>query len=262
MTSHITSEEAERLKPPNYNSYKYSHLLYHDELHRNYGVYCLNQQALMALSDTVVISQSHIIGREDAEIYKWFELGGNNSGTPYPSKRSDESLKRLIFSNYENLKIASAFELHLKSRLLSDNYIIHEISEGTDYKVLAKKQRKEPVKKSELIEIQSYHFDGTKNYLPGLKDSSINFSWITDKPAYRAVLGLTDQQLNIIKDFRILRNQIHFPGDPVESPHIQTYPRPIIEFLLQFGNSEIVDWQNKLITKYGMQNFAPLKSFN
>ena len=102
-----------------------------------------------------------------------------------------------------------------------------------------------------------YHFDGKQNYLPGLREASLKFSWLTDKPAYKATLGLNDQQLDIIRDYRLLRNQVHFPGDILQAPSIQEFPRPIIEFLTEFINSEIVAWSNSLITQYDM-NYKPL----
>jgi hypothetical protein len=83
---------------------------------------------------------------------------------------------------------------------------------------------------------------------------------LTDKPAYRAALGLTNQQIDIIKDYRLLRNQVHFPGDFLEAPNIQSFPRPIIEFLTEFINTEIVAWSNSLSTKHNI-NGKPFSVF-
>ena len=42
------------------------------------------------------------------------------------------------YVNYENLKIASGFELHLKARLLGGDYVLHEIDPKVDcYKALS-----------------------------------------------------------------------------------------------------------------------------
>ena len=121
---------------------------------------------------------------------------------------------------------------------------------------LAAEQRDRPVERGELVGVLPYHFDGKQNYLPGLKESSLKFSWLTDKPHYRTALALPQEQIDIIRDYRLLRNQVHFPGDCLETPNIQAFPRPIIEFLTDLINSEIVAWSNSLIVQYKM-NYKP-----
>ena len=75
------------------------------------------------------------------------------------------------------------------------------------------------------------------------------------------MLGLTAQQLDIIRDYRLLRNQVYCSGDILEAPNIQAFPQPIIEFLTAFINSELVVWSNEFISKYKM-NDKPLAPFN
>jgi hypothetical protein len=84
---------------------------------------------------------------------------------------------------------------------------------------------------------------------------------MTDKPAYRSALGLSDEALDIIGDYRALRNQVHFPGDILDTPHIRAYPRPIIDFLTNFINTEIVQFSTQLVAKYDM-NFPPLHPYD
>ena len=245
MTAHITTEEAKKLSLPGSDSFKYTHLLYHDDFHRNYGSICLNLEALKAFSDTITIAKRNKLKEEHATLKNWMAQGGlNTKKNPFKS-----IVERSIYVNYEHLKIASGFELHLKAKMLARNYILHEIDSSIHvYKSLASEQRKRPIVKHELFAIQPYHFDGKQNYLPGLKNSSVKFSLLTDKPAYRAALGLNDQQAGIIQDYRLLRNQVHLPGDFLETPNIQAYPQPIIEFLVEFINSEIVIWTNSLMS--------------
>lgn len=260
MPAHITTEEAKKQLLPGFDVYRYSHLLYHDDLNRDFGVVRLNVEAIKAFSDTVTIVQRHALATEQAAVKEWLAQGGFTANLPFPW--GEASRASMEYVNYEHLKIASAFELHLKARLLARNYVLHEIDQKIpEYKSLAADQPNRPIEKQELIAIQPYHFDGKQNYLPGLKAGSLKFSWLTDKPAYRAALGLTDQQLDIIRDYRLLRNQVHFPGDVLEALSIQAFPRPIIEFLTEFINSEIVAWSNVLITQYNM-NYKPLSPFN
>lgn len=260
MPPHMATEEAKKQALPGFDVYRYTHLLYHDDLNRDFGVVRLNVEAIKAFSDTVTLAQRHALAAEQAAVKQWFSQGGLEAGLPFPW--GEASRASMEYVNYEHLKIASAFELHLKARLLARDYILHVIDKKTTgYQALAAEQSGRPILKQELFAIQPYHFDGRQNYLPGISDASLKFSWLTDKPAYRAVLGLTDQQVDIIRDYRLLRNQVHFPGDILESPNIQAFPRPIIEFLTAFINSELVVWSNNLISKHKM-NCKPLAPFN
>ncbi len=251
MSQHITTEEARQQSLSGFDVFKYTHLLYHDDLNRDHGVVKLNVEAFKIFSDTITVSHRHAIKTEQLAAQQWTSHGGFDSGlsVPWPNAM----LLSLEHANYENLKIASAFELHLKARLLARDYILHEINAKIpNCKILADEQRDRPIKKHELITLQPYRFDGVQNYLPGLKEASVKFSLLTEKSHYRAALGLTDLQLDIIDDYRQLRNQIHFPGDFIEVPNIQAFPKPIIEFLIDFINSELVDWSNILIANHTM----------
>lgn len=260
MAAHITTEEAKLQGLPRSDVFRRTHLLYHDDLNRDFGVVRLNVEALKAFSDTVTLARRHALAIEQAAVKEWLKKGGLEANLPYPW--GEASLASMEYVDYENLKIASGFELHLKARLLARDYILHEIdSKANGYKTLAAKQCDQPITKQELIAIQPYHFDGRQNYLPGLKEASLKFSCLTDKPEYRSALGLTDQQLDIIKDYRLLQNQIHFPDDILEASSIREYPRPIIEFLTDFINSEVINESNYLIAKYKM-NLRPLAPFD
>lgn len=261
MAAHITTAEAKKQALPGFDVYRYSHLLYHDDLNRDFGVVRLNVEAMKAFSDTVTITQRKSIAEDQAAIDRWHAQGGFQANLPFPWW-GDATRAKMEYVNYEHFKIASAFELHLKARLLARDFVLHEIDARiSGYKSLATEQASRPIGKFEVMAIQPYYFDGKQNYLPGLKDTSLKFSLLTDKPSYRSALGLTDVELDIIRDYRVLRNQIHFPGDPVEMPNLQAFPKPIVEFLIDFINREIVAWSNTLITQYKM-NYLPLVHFN
>ena len=257
MSPHLTTEEAKRLRLPGFDVYQYTHLLYHDDLNRDFGVVRLNMEAIKALSDTVTVTQRHSIAAEQLAVKHWLAEGGLQSGRPF--RWGSASRASMEYVNYEHLKIASAFELHLKARLLSRSFVLHEVDAGlAEFRQLAVEQRDRPIGRKELLAIRPYHFNGTHNYLPGLREASIKFSWLTDKANYRAALDLPAEHIDIIRDYRLLRNQIHFPGDVLQVEHIQAFPRPIVEFLVEFINAELVMWSNALIAKYEM-NYQPLE---
>ena len=256
MPLHILTEDAKKQALPGSDSFRYSHLLYKDDLHRDFGAVRLNIEALKAFSDSITVGQRHELSADREAERLWLARGGLESGLPDPW--GSASWKSLEYINYEHLKIASAFELHLKSRLLGRNYVLHEIDARLpQYKSLEKQQRTRPIEKCELFAIRPYHFDGKQNYLPGLREGSLRFSLLTQKPAYRAALGLTDQEIDIIEDYRLLRNQIHFPGDVFETPNIRALGRPIIEFLSAFIDAELINWSNTLIVQHKM-NYRPI----
>ena len=256
MPPHISTENAKKQELPGSDSFRYTHLLYLNDLHRDFGAVRLNIEALKAFSDSITVGQRHELSAEREAEKLWLAQGGFESGLPNPW--GSNLWKNLEYINYEHLKIASAFELHLKSRLLERNYVLHEIDGRlSDYKSLEMQQRTRPIEKGELFAIRPYHSDGKQNYLPGLRQGSLRFSLLTKRPAYRAVLGLADQEIDIIEDYRLLRNQIHFPGDIFESPNIRAFGRPIVEFLSAFINAELINRSNLLIVQHKM-NYRPI----
>jgi hypothetical protein len=258
-TNHMSTEQAKHQGLPGSDVFRFSHLLYHDPLNRDAGVVHLNVEAYKSFSDTVLLTQRHALAAEQRAAKEWLAAGGFASNIAFPWGTATHAYMEYV--NYENLKIASGFELHLKARLLSRDFVIHEIDgRNPDYKSLAKEQEARPISKTELFAIRSYKFDGQQNYLPGLKDASLKFAKFTDEAEYRKSLDLPDGHLDIIKDYRTLRNQIHLPGDIVQSPNIQAYRGPIVDFIVGFVNAEIVAYSNALIEKYQL-NRSPLVPF-
>lgn len=253
----MTSKEAQLQRLPGHDVYKSTHSLYLSEHQRDHAVVRLNFEALKAFCDTITVGQRHQLDRERSADQIWHDSGGWSAGLELPPAHSTYAM--LEYLNFEYLKIASAFEIHLKARLLSTDHVLHMIDRiSSSHKVLAEEQRERPILKAEILCLSEFHFDGVINYLPGLKGESIKFSWLTDRPKYRNALGLTDQQLDIIQDYRRLRNEIHFPGDALESPNICAFPGPIFNFLVEFINAEIIEWSNQLSATRGV-NFKGLE---
>jgi hypothetical protein len=103
----------------------------------------------------------------------------------------------------------------------------------------------------ELLAIEGFYYNGQLNILRGLTTNSLDFKLILDTPPYRLQLGKSQDFLNIVEDYRKLRNQIHLPGDPVEAPHINKYTGDsLIRLLVTFINEDIVEYNNRLIDKW------------
>jgi hypothetical protein len=210
-TPHLSTADAKARGLSGFDVYRYSHVLYLSEINRDAGVVRLCREALMAFSDTVLIHDRHALSAEQAETKRWLAASGIAAGLACPS--SPITFARLEWINFENLKIAAGFELTLKAMLLEKDYILQEINDcDPAYKTLSGEQKQRPISKAELFLIDDYRHDGQRNYLPGLRPTSLKFSTIVQKPAYRAALGLPSYDLDLIDEFRDLRNQIHFPG--------------------------------------------------
>lgn len=252
MAFPIPTGDAKAQKLPGSDVFRRSAILYLDDHHRHWGAVSLNMEAVRAFSDTIEISEREALAQHRAEVQEWIDKGALAAGLDMPWSPSAHDAMEYV--NYEHLKLASGFELHLKARLLAAGYLIHCMDKNDSrYAQLARKQHNRPVTHSEAKAIQDYQFDGQQNFLPGLLASSLKFSWMTNKSAYRRAIGLTDATMNIIEDYRELRNQIHLPGEFTDTPAIRAFGKPMVEFLLPFLNTEIIDWSNGIIDGYGLR---------
>ncbi len=244
--SDIPTAEAQERGLSGSDTFRMSHVVYLNAQHRDWGAVRLNIEALKAFTDTIEVSERAALAAHRTEVRAFIEKGGLAAGLAYPW--STAALDALEYINYEHLKIASGFELHLKARLLARDVVLHVLDAGAGpYRALAEAQRDRPIRTAEVLAVAGFHFDGKVNYLPGLTPSSLKLSWLTGKPAYRAALDLDDTALDVIEDYRELRNQIHLPGEIVETPALQALGRPAVDYLVPFINKEIVAWSNQLI---------------
>lgn len=241
----ISTTQAKNLKLSGCDTYKFSHLIYLNEIHRDYGCLTLCIEALNAFSDTITITEHK---RWKNEMHALINL--KEQSQPI---RQEIIFKKSSFKYFEFFKIATGFELYLKSILLFNNYIIHEIDDTTeDIKALASLQKKEPISKVDFFKFNEYLFNGKENYLPNLRSSSLQFS-TTLKTKYSKTYNLTNKQLSIINEYRQLRNSIHFPGDLTPKPNIDSLGLDIGEYLIGFINSNIITFSNNLISKHWPQ---------
>ncbi len=261
----LSTADAKARNLPGHDVFRRSHLLYHDDINRNASVLYLCREALRAFSDTVMIAHRQRILAEVAEGRRYLAAGGPAAGLPPPT--SPAIWAQFEWANFENLKVACGFELTLKAILIEKNFIAQEIDDRAPYKSLAIEQRQSPIERGRLMAIGGYRFDGKLNYLPGLRETSLKFFTLVQKPDYRNALALSPDDLDVIDEFRALRNQIHFPGDAIESPKLQALHlralqpngpvSPVADFVVNFINSEVVDRVNRVAKTRGDAREVP-----
>ena len=242
LLNHISTAEAKARGLPGHDTFRFSHLMYHDPVNRDYAVWYLCREALKAFNDTLMISQRGARLAEDLATEAWLARGGLTSGTYVDAPAT---YRWLEFINLEYLKISTGFELIAKSILIEKDYIVHEIDGKSEkYKPVARKQKTSPVSVSEVIEIDSYRFNGRINYLPGVTEASLRFGLILSEATYQSVINIPDADLKLINEFRTLRNQIHLPGDAIECPIMNAHSKSPIEFIVEFLNKWVIERGN------------------
>lgn len=244
MASHQTTEEAKRLGLAGSDTFRASHVCYVNEINCNGRALMLYHEAITAFGEAHDIKHRRELIREHAESQAYHEKGGFLSNDPMPPH--PVIIGSLTHMNLNNLLIASGFELALKGIILEQGFIIQMISKSGSYRSLAHTQCSEPVEKNAVLAIDEFRFDGRLNYLPGLQDQSLKFSTIVKKEQYRAVTGLDEGTIDIIDAFRVLRNQIHFPGDTSEGALAKLQDINTIEFVIDFINNHVVVRANRI----------------
>lgn len=246
----MTDEEAKRQNLPGSDVYKGTHLAYHDDLNRNYAARAFHVEAYKTFFDTILITQFPQLQKEARKASLRY----------FPPM----TFRRIEVINLENFKIATGFELHFKACLLLNNIIIRKIKNKVPFKDLYREQKKRPIDKNELFNIEGYYYTGTVgNILRGLSEESLGFKTILNERSYRQALNKTEEILNIAEDYRNLRNQIHLPGDFIEAPHINSYQGDeLMRLLVSFINTDIVGWVNSFCDREGLSDNWRLQPLN
>jgi hypothetical protein len=257
--SDLTTEEAKSRNLPGSDTFKNTHIWYHDSLHRDWGVVFLLRESLKAFVDTILISHHQEMKTEDVALQEFVTSGRFNTTQPLPP--APKTHKYFESLNYEHLKIACGFEMALKAMLLQHDYVLHKVEDIGAYKVLSQKQKKQPILKTEILAINNFRFNGHINYLPGISKQSLGFASLLEQGHYRTALGLNDEVLDIINEFRDLRNQIHLPGDILDTPKLRSHPKGKRNFILEFINTVIIENSNQLVQKheFNWRLLAPLE---
>jgi hypothetical protein len=257
----ITNEEATKSKPSGWDVFKKTHLMYMDGINRDAAVAELNYEAYKAFADTILMQQSAELIAEQNRADEFIKSGKRLGVDDYPWPHAQFLFGR--FRNYEYLKIGCGFELSLKSQLLGGGYVVHEI-DGQDsrYSKIAIEQKDRPIRIDEIMAVSGYMYNGTHNILPGIRGNSMKFSTILGKVNYRKAYLLDSKTLDVIFDYKDLRNAIHLPGDPVETKEIKGMSwSKRIEFLRRYIYEQLVLVNRSIVEKHGLPKILEIKDF-
>ncbi|MBK9411003.1 MAG: hypothetical protein IPN47_23785 [Gemmatimonadetes bacterium] len=110
----LTTLEAKQQQLRHSDTYRRAHIIYLDDMHRDWAAVELNRVPLRACADTIVISERRALAAHRAAVAESLAGGGLSEGHEPPW--SEMTGRHFEFHNYEHLKIATGFELHLKAR--------------------------------------------------------------------------------------------------------------------------------------------------
>ncbi len=229
--------------------FKRIQLAYKDNLNRDHFVVSLNREALKIFNLSVTLGQHRQLKIQSEQTKKEL-LDGTFVIQKY--QISMEQWKLMEYMNLEYFYIATGFELHFKSWLLQNDYIVNVIDKNEPFKALKNEQFKRPVTKEEFFTIGDFKYDTIKqiNILQGITEQSLSFNTICNESDYVNVLTVSNDIIGMVEDYRNLRNQIHLPGDICETPNITRIGENAIEKLIDFINERVVENSNRLIEQY------------
>lgn len=257
----ISEQESIRLQLPGSDNFIESQLAYKGSLNRDGFVITLLDEAYKAFMLTSLIGEYESLLKEQ-------EINTQQIIDQYPSMPAltivPPPLRMLRYDdiNLENLLVSTGFEISIRARLLHADYLVQKIDNEV-FQKLHELQLSEPIHKDVfLAEAKSgYYYDEKlrRNYLLGLREETVSYSKLLNKSDYKNVINLSDDVIEVADEYRKLRNQIHFPGDSMNSDILNKYKGDsLIKFIVEYINSEIVNLANSLIKKNG-SNRAFLK---
>ncbi len=139
----------------------------------------------------------------------------------------------------DNMLIVVAYENYLKAKLLIEGYLIHRIdSNQEEYKTISRRQKKHPIKVSDIAEITNVN---SHKYLDGLVyksllDTTLSISTLLS-PNYVKATGLPVSIVDILRSSVKERNKLHYLVlvlFPVGNKDFQNY-----KFLSQYFRKEV-----------------------
>lgn len=238
--------EAIKLNLPKSNFLLAGYSLYFDDIHRSRAVFDIYHEGYKSFADSVLVKHCKEL-IDEVNIITQKLNNGENIITHYfpPRPYFDKLLKEW---HLENLKIASGFELCLKAKILSKGFIVNVIDrKDKKYAELSKEQENRPIHIDELKNICDFIYTKDGSFLPGISKNSLKFSNITQKDKYRNILDLKKSHLDIIEEFRALRNIIHLTGGPGSvffTTARSKLGEHVAEFIVRFINNEVVPAAN------------------
>ncbi len=245
----LTEFEARQRQLSGCDVFKRTQLAYKDNLNRDHFVVSLNREALKIFNLSVTLGQYRQLKVQSEQTKKELSDGTFDIRT---YQISIEQWRLMEYMNLEFFYIATGLELHFKSWLLQNNYIVNIIDKNEPFKTLKNEQYKRPITKVEFFSFGSFKYDTIKqiNILQGITEQSLSFNTICNEPDYVNALTVSNDIIGIVEDYRNLRNQIHLPGDICETPNITRIGENVTKKLIDFINERVVDNSNSLIQHY------------
>lgn len=242
----ISTEEARRLGLSGHDVFLLTHLMYRDQLHRDFCIVTFAREAMLALHDSILISSRHELRAYSKLMQEFLESGGLMS--PQPMPRSIAFERRMEYQHFEMLKIGCGLELWMRAKLVENGVVVHQLSRNEPTVLdLAKLQYRQPVLCTEMLERVGFVFNGQRNVIPCLTDRTVQFSTLTRQAKYRTASMLPERLLDVVDGIRQLRNQIHLPGDPIDVPALHNLD--LLGLLTDIINSQIVPMANAAIER-------------
>jgi len=124
-----------------------------------------------------------------------------------------KKVQNFAFDNLlDAIKISICFENYMKAKLILNEYVIHTIKEGEEYKNLKKAQKNRPIGLIEVKGIGTWEkIEGQEiYYLPGLTEKTIQFTTMLNNDKYQKVIGLSPKIKKIVSKLNDQRNTLHF----------------------------------------------------
>ena len=128
--------------------FKRTQLAYKDDLNRDHFVVSPNREALKIFNLSVTFGQHSQLKWESEKVQQQLADG---SFKLEEYQISEQHWRLLEYMNLEFLYIATGFELHFKSWLLQNDFIINIIYKIEPFKNLKNEQKERPISKTEFF---------------------------------------------------------------------------------------------------------------
>jgi len=113
----------------------------------------------------------------------------------------------------DSIRIGVFFENYIKAKLLLNHCIVHNIDQSilVDVKLLLKDQKKRPLTIDEVHKTSNFEFDEVNKVITNkiLKPTTLSYSLILNKPAYRKIHEMEEVLVTILNEFNQYRNRLH-----------------------------------------------------
>lgn len=155
----IAEKQARKRNLPGSDVFMRTQLAYKDDLNRDNFVVFLNREALKIFNLTVTFGQHNQLKAQAERVQQQLS---DNTFDFENYQISEQHWRLLEYANLEFFYIATGFELHFKSWLLQNNYIVNIIDSVDPFKILRKEQLKRPINKIEFFSLGDFYYDTSR----------------------------------------------------------------------------------------------------